>query len=342
MKRILILFAATICGITVWADTIAVQQMGIQYYLPKTEATISVRYTQKEYQAGIYAKWAQKLLGIDQVIEHDTTTYDIKKVRLETKAVPDKNRVYTILPEAGKEMQLISVTNEGILQGYNIPAAQKPDKHTSYHREQKDTSYTTHPSTPSLLESTFKNDSAYVRAKNVAKQIFQLRDNRAFLLAGELENMPSDGAAIQALLKEMEKQEKALTALFTGSVKTHVRWVKQTIDPATAQDTLLCIIGQDSLRINVEIERREAAPIVVDPKAKPKKGEPKPSQICYNLPGVAHIRVTQADTDLLDEMINVAQLGISIPLNEDLFIGEPVHIVFDTKTGNILSITRGK
>ena len=335
---------AAVCGMGVWADTIAVQQMGIQYYLPKTEATLYVQYQQESYHPGKYAKWAHKLLGIDEVVMQDTVVYSVNKVMLKTHAVVDPERAYTILPQEGQDIQLLNLSPEGLLQGYNVEVEQAHCRHHCCHRHAGDTTCSHSAAVPSLLESTFKSDSAFAQAKNIAKQIFQIRDNRIFLLSGELENMPSDGIAIQALLQEMDRQEQALTALFTGEVTKTIGWKQIAIDPAMAQDTLLCQIGQDSLQLHIEIEKREPAPVVEEPKkGKSKKAvAPQPSPICYNMPGKAHIQVTQGEEILLNETIQVAQLGISIPLEAELFVGEPVHIRFDVQTGNILSITRGK
>ena len=38
MKKILVLIIAAVSGMSVWADSIAVQEMGIEYCFPKTEA----------------------------------------------------------------------------------------------------------------------------------------------------------------------------------------------------------------------------------------------------------------------------------------------------------------
>ena len=346
MKKILVLIIAAVSGMSVWADSIAVQEMGIEYCFPKTEATVVVQYKQEVFHPGKYAAWAQPLLGIDEQISRDTTVTSVRSAKIQTRAVADRSRVYTVHPESGREMQLLSVSREGILLGYNIAASQQPSDAShqpsavSHQRADRTTSRS--PKVVPLLEATFKNDTALYQAKAVAKQIFQLRDNRAYLLSGEMENMPTDGTALKTLLAEIDKQEKALTALFTGTVTTSTRHLRIAFDPAKAQDTLIAVIGGDSLRLRVEPEPREAAETVVDPKAKPKKGAPLPSQIYYNLPGRATVTVLAGGKPLTEEQIPVAQSGVAVPLSTDLFEGGGLHIVFDPETGNITSISRDK
>ena len=341
MKKILVLIIAAVSGMSVWADSIAVQEMGIEYCFPKTEATVVVQYKQEVFHPGKYAAWAQPLLGIDEQISRDTTVTSVRSAKIQTRAVADRSRVYTVHPESGREMQLLSVSREGILLGYNIAASQQPSAGSDLH-QRADRTTSRSPKVVPLLEATFKNDTALYQAKAVAKQIFQLRDNRAYLLSGEMENMPTDGTALKTLLAEIDKQEKALTALFTGTVTTSTRHLRIAFDPAKAQDTLIAVIGGDSLRLRVEPEPREAAETAVDPKAKPKKGAPLPSQIYYNLPGRATVTVLAGGKPLTEEQIPVAQSGVAVPLSTDLFEGGGLHIVFDPETGNITSISRDK
>ncbi len=344
MKKILVLIIAAVSGMSVWADSIAVQEMGIEYCFPKTEATVVVQYKQEVFHPGKYAAWAQPLLGIDEQISRDTTVTSVRSAKIQTRAVADRSRVYTVHPESGREMQLLNVSREGILLGYNTAASQQPSADSRKKDKPADRDRTTSrsPKVLPLQESTFKNDTALYQAKAVAKQIFQLRDNRAYLLSGEMENMPTDGTALKTLLAEIDKQEKALTALFTGTVTTSTRHLRIAFDPARAQDTLIAVIGGDSLRLRVEPEPREAAETAVNPKAKPKKGAPLPSQIYYNLPGRATVTVLAGGKPLTEEQIPVAQSGVAVPLSTDLFEGGGLHIVFDPETGNITSISRDK
>jgi hypothetical protein len=57
-------------------------------------------------------------------------------------------------------------------------------------------------------------------AECVAKQIYRLREARVNILSGEAEHMPADGRSMQLVLRTLDDEEQALTALFVG--KTHV------------------------------------------------------------------------------------------------------------------------
>ena len=65
------------------------------------------------------------------------------------------------------------------------------------------------------------------------------------------------------------------------------------------------------------------------------------SQIVYNLPGSAEVKVLYMNRLIAGKTIPVAQAGIDVPLPKSLFTGEhlPV-IIFNEKTGNIVSISK--
>lgn len=341
MKRLVISFVALICGMMAWADTIVPAEMGIRYYLPRTVVKLVVEYTETQYIPGKYAAWAKKLLGVDQAIQEDSTAYQMDDVHLVINAVPDTARAYYVHPQTGIQTQWLSLTKDGILYGYN-ESYNAPTPHKR--RNRRDTIAMTTILPASTLEETIKSDSLALQAKSIAKQIYQLRDNRIYLLSGDAENTPADGISMKAILEEIDRQEQALVQLFMGkqlSRKVHREFM---VDPTLTLDSaaVLCI-GEDTLRISIVPETMTEAQPVVDKKAKKQKGAPTPSEIYYNIPGMAHITlISDKYGELLQEYQPVAQLGVSVPLPQELFsnAAERVKIRFDVNTGNILSIRR--
>ncbi len=74
-------------------------------------------------------------------------------------------------------------------------------------------------------------------AECVAKQIYRIRDARTNLICGEVEHMPADGASIRLMLKEMNKQEEELTAMFVGTVQASTAHGVINLTPYLMSDT---------------------------------------------------------------------------------------------------------
>ncbi|MBR3407970.1 MAG: DUF4831 family protein [Paludibacteraceae bacterium] len=339
MKRLFYLVAAMVCGTSMWAETVKPDEMAMRYYMPKTEVVLQLEYVETTYVPGKYAAWAQQLLGVDYAIQEDSTAYSIEDMKLVMHAKADTSRMYTVRPEAGAQVQLLSMTPEGLLYGYNVQYNGPRTKEAKKTKEKTEVK-TAYP--VSTLEETVKSDSLPKQAMSVAKQIYQLRDNRIYLLSGDAENQPADGVSMKAILEEIDRQEKALVELFMGRKIRRTHYQEWRLDPAQAMaDSVMICMGGDTIRVSiVPTAQQEAAP-VVDKKAKKQKGAPTPSQIYYNLPGTAEITVSSsARGELIHEVLPVAQLGVSIPLAQELFNNpaERVRIRFDVNTGNILSI----
>ena len=340
MKRLFYLVAAMVCGASMWAETVTPEEMTMRYYMPKTEVILQLDYVETTYVPGKYAAWAHNCLGVDNAIRKDSVAYKIGDLYLLTKATADTTRMYTIRPEAGAQMQLLSITPEGLLYGYNVTYT-GPRRQEVKKKKDKVETKTEYP--VSTLEETAKTDSLPLQAKSVSKQINQLRDSRIYLISGEAESQP-DGMSIKAMLEEIDRQEKALVQLFMGSEVSRTLHQELHLDPAQAiEDSVLLCMGGDTIRFSVvPMAQKVAEPVVVvDKKAKKQKDAPTPSQLYYNLPGTAEITVSSSERgELIHEIVPVAQLGVSIPLTQELFNNptERVHIRFDVNTGNILSI----
>lgn len=340
MKRLFYLVAAMVCGTSMWAETVTPEEMMMRYYMPKTEVILQLDYVETTYQPGKYAAWAYQYLGVDKAIQEDSVAYKIADLYLLTEATADTTRMYTVRPEAGAQMQLLSITPDGLLYGYNVTYT-GPRRQEVKKRKDKNETKTAYPA--STLEETVMTDSLPLQAKSVAKQIYQLRDNRIYLLSGDAENQPADGVSMKAILEEIDRQEKALVQLFMGSETTRTLHQELRLDPAQAlEDSVLVCMGNDTIRVRVvPMAQTKAEPVVVDRKAKKQKDAPTPSQIYYNLPGTAEITVSSsARGELIHEIVPVAQLGVSVPLAQELFTNptDRVRIRFDVNTGNILSI----
>ena len=66
-------------------------------------------------------EWQNKeLLGIDEVIQKNVTEYELKRATVRTITTPDFTRPIVITAKANLPVQLLALTKEGLLAGYNI------------------------------------------------------------------------------------------------------------------------------------------------------------------------------------------------------------------------------
>ena len=98
----------------------------------------------------------------------------------------------------------------------------------------------------------------------------------------------------------------------------------------------------DAERIIIRAEYQKPTVAKAD-NEKRKKDAVEPSQIVYNTPGYACVRVYFKGEELNKRTMPIAQLGIDVPLSKDLFTGNQLPvIVFSEQTGNIVSISKWK
>ena len=184
-------------------------------------------------------------------------------------------------------------------------------------------------------------------AEGAAKLIYRIREMRLNLLAGDVEKYPADGDALKRVLNEMDKREQELTALFIGrrTVTHHIHHVTYT--PAANgknTDKILLrfskhfgVVANDDLSgepVNIQINK--AAHQLVTPDKPAKSGAPT---LYYNLPAGSKLTVTYGEQVMINHPVEVAQWGVSVPLNSALLDGK-TRITFNPLTGAIVSIEK--
>lgn len=360
MKRLFLLLigACMLCGMH--AQVLEKDESGLVYYSPKTSITLDFTYTVETYEPGIYAQYAEAMLGVTDAVKENKKVYRLKDVHIGTTTSTDYTRPHKVTTEGGIPI-LLSINEKGLLTGYNLPTGQeKKEVHRSHMTGDHKSSRAAKNHIAPYPEDVLKAATPMAQAHAVAKQIFHLRETRMYLLNGEVEHAPADGEAMKLVLEELDKQEQALTALFMGkkSKKTeHKKTAYNKISRQGAENDdvikgLLFFseengftnednIDADTITILICLNPVSYKPTVTEPKKSKKKGEELTS-LTYNLPGNAVVKVRSKKGDLHRERtIPMAQLGIDVALPKSMFTGASLPvIVFDEKTGNIKSISK--
>jgi hypothetical protein len=347
MKQKLIIFL----GLTLLAGSLQAQspvlvedELAVVYYMPKTQVAITVEYDQVQVAPGPFYQYAQRYLNTDNVVLEAQTYYELTNMHIQTQAVADHERAYKVHAQRDIEAQLLTLTAEGLLYGYNVgPATIAPQA-----KEENTIAKPMEEVLMPLLEEQMIASSIAKMAEGAARQIYHIREMRLNILTGDVEHVPADGQAMQLVLNELNQREQALTELFVG--RKQVTHLSKTIyyTPSDAPHPAMIArfskfggvvdaedLSGEPIHMNVVATKQSlhSNHAVEDKKAL------QPSEIYYNLPGQAAITITYKDITITASC-PVAQYGVAIPLAKDLFIKHKPTIYFNTQTGNITSIQK--
>ncbi len=223
------------------------------YTLPKTVIVVEVELRTVRKHKGPFYKYAKKYLGgAKDVIMNDETFRQISGINITSYPEPDTNNIYAITYSEDFNIHNINLTKDGFLAGINLDNFVELDENTQETESfintdtKKQLSYSDYSLEPALetqYDTLYKEilvDSAYVKvpvihkklvnksketqAKELADQIFLLRDDKNALLKGENDgNIFPDGEALKTMLSELDKLESDYMNLFTGKTESSTR-----------------------------------------------------------------------------------------------------------------------
>lgn len=347
MKKSILMWAILLTTTSfISAQDVHENDLAIVYYMPKTELLITLEYEIRAQSTGIFYQYAERYLGATNIIMENTTDYILKHTTLAVQTTADLERAYQITPQKGVETQLISLSNDGRLLGYNIGRQSVEEyRHITNQKYIESATETLMP----LFEEQFLAGSIAKMAEGAAKQIYRIRETRINILSADVEHLPSDGIAMQLTLDELKKQEQALIELFVGktTVTTHTHTISYT--PNNSVDKQIIgrfskhhgIVDKDDLSGEPIILTLQATkPTLISPIEQNNKAQ-QASQIYYNLPGRADLLIEFKNQEIVKGTYQIAQYGIAIPLAQNLFTQNQTPIIYlNPETGNILSIQK--
>lgn len=341
---------------TAWAQTEVTvgvmrgKEYGVTYMLPRTEIEILLQVTRHHYTPGEYMKYAEQYLHLGNVKPQENLTYSLDKVTMRPIGVPDKEHTYFVRLRDKSTAPLMELTEEGIVRSINMPFSGTP---------KADSPATTQPIDPAtqpldprslMTEEMLMANSNAKRAELVAKEIYDIRDSRNALLRGEADNMPKDGTQLKLMLDNLNRQEQALTELFTGHVEQQTQLIPLRIElkESTSQvafrfSRLLGLLDSQNLAgepytlVVTNLTPELGAPLTPEEEKKQLDG------VAYNVPGRARVQLIHGGQMLYDKELPVAQFGSKEYLAPVLFNkNATTKVLFDVNTGAILKVDRSE
>ncbi len=323
------------------AQTIQENESAIVYYMPFTWVDMDVEYEQTTAHVGPFVQYAERYLGTKDVVLEDGVTYTLTDVSFTTHTTADTNRAYKVSLAGKGKAPYVTLTKQGILQAINA----KDALHTPHKK-----AVAALPVTPSkhsacmpLMEEQMVANSIAKMAEGAARQIYRIRETRLNILAGDVDHVPADGEAMHLVLQALDEQEQALTALFIGTKETQTLHKAYRFNPEELHEGILFRfshyagpVAMDDLSGEpyvLEIQKNKQEYATTEDGEVLKK---LPNAIFYNLPGSATLRLLHNEELFVEQVLPIAQFGISVPLNMNVV--RDAHIRFNTHTGAILSM----
>ena len=114
-----ILLFTSVCALQ--AQGVQENELAIVYYMPQTQIAVTIDYDVITAKPGMFYMYAERYLGSKDVITEEEVQYELTNISTTTRTLPDHARVYKVVAQRGVETQLLALTDNGILYGYNVP-----------------------------------------------------------------------------------------------------------------------------------------------------------------------------------------------------------------------------
>lgn len=242
-KKLLVVCLAAVSFVTVSAQKLVTKLpvdsnfvFGSEYFtyaLPQTAFQIDVVVEQNREIKGIFSDYASKLLGLNNIITQNKTTYTLKSVTVTPVVVPDEDFVYAVeLSAAQKKNHFLNKLYENQVVGLN--EAEYPthdcnlqpvpdffrfysdlaymEQENSYVETQIVDGVVRQVPASRVQKVTKTNDQ---KAQEAADMIDKIRKDRYALLTGEQE-VAYQPEALSRMIDELNELEKNYIGLFAG------------------------------------------------------------------------------------------------------------------------------
>lgn len=319
---------------------------GIAYFLPKTVLEVNVIATCVSYQPGELCQYANRYLKMGNINPNPETHWEIKQIDVQSVGVPDSTKAYIVKLKDKSQMSNIELTANGIVKAINTTSSQADSQQPAY---QLDKTELPENARQYLTEDILMAGSTAKMAELTAKEIYNIRDSKNLILRGQADTMPKDGASLKLMIENLDKQEKALTQMFTGTTRKEDKLFTIRIVPEeNLKDKVVLRFSQllgpvkaDNLAGDpVYISVNSAAPIApkVEEDAKKKK---RPEGVIYNIPGKGVVKVQFKGKNYYEGEVPVTQFGNTEVLTTDLFNKKlNARVIFNPSTGGIVKIDK--
>ena len=327
-------------------------QSGYTYMLPQTVLKVEVTCREAVSIPGPYWEYAERFLGITEVIMNKSSQWQIVKVKVSPHTEIDPDLAYRVYVMEGEfnpgflepliDRGVILNGTELIREEISNPSAVDPGNrdYESYvdlgiesnFEERTETMYKTIVTDTSFVQvpvdrTITEQKSAARKAEEAADFLLELRSRRFDMLTGEYDNFPS-GEAMAADVAKLDELEYSYLSLFTGKTISREQRRAWFIVPDQGSVPSRYRLGMFSEQLGFVPEQlSEGMPLEMEmiPLGKTRKLDDYFSEeadtimnnmLYYRLPDVVELKVVYGMEELLKQRISIYQSGalISAPV----------------------------
>ena len=314
---------------------------GVVYSLPKTQIELEIKANKVNYTPGEFSKYADRYLRLTNADPEEY--WELTSVKVKSVGVPNSETTYFVKLKDKTVAPLMELTEDGIVKTINVPysnssvgkkAAPAP---TVLQKKANPREF--------LTEEILMASSTAKMAELVAKEIYNIRESKNALLRGQADNTPSDGAQLKIMLDNLNLQERAMTEMFSGTLKEEPQTFTIRLTPKEMNNEVafrfskrLGIVANDDLAggpyyISITDLKTPAIP--------EEDSKKKVDGVAYNVPGRAHVILTGNNKKIFDGELPVTQFGTIEYLAPVLFNkNSTIKVLFDTATGGLIKVDR--
>lgn len=322
-------------------------EYGLVYSLPITSLSITVTAEKETLIAGPYANYAKKYLGVQNPILTSGEKWTIKNVEVSRYGVIDSENRYLMQLKPGSTT-FIAVDADGMLQSINIEPANsavEPSQPVISEPEQR---FSGLEYLEFANEDYHASQSTAKKAEILAEQLMEAREYYRDLTRGTAETTPTDGKQLELMLTNLRREDRALTAAFTGC--SYKETITRTYTYLPEDDSSEILFRFSDFKgfcgpkdyagapvgISVSITAKGQLPV----DALGKEKEIPKDAIRYRIPGEARIAISFGGEILFSKEMPFGQFGCEFGLSPSLFTDkkQPSYAIFDPVTGALLEL----
>ena len=315
---------------------------GVVYALPKTQIEIEIKANKVNYKPGEFSKYADRYVRLTNISAEPEEYWELSSVKVKPVGVPNSEATYFVKLKDKTVAPLMELTEDGLIKSINVPYS---GNNTTKAATNTPASQRKANPRDFLTEEILMASSTAKMAELVAKEIYNIRESKNALLRGQADNMPSDGAQLKIMLDNLNLQERAMTEMFSGTLKEEPQTFTIRLTPKEMDNEVafrfskrLGVVASDDLAgepYYISITDLKTPAIPED------DGKKKVDGVAYNVPGRAHITLTGNNKKLFDGELPITQFGTIEYLAPVLFNkNSTVKVLFDTATGGLIKVDR--